>query len=221
MSVTISDIIASIDHTNLDPCTTEREILNFAEAAQGTGIAALCVQPCFVETLFKHFPNGVPICTVIGFPNGYDPASVKAEAAAYAYQHGAKEVDMVLPLGRIKAGQFDAVVEDVARVLDKRPEGALLKVILETGALTDDEIIATVQALNVLPIDFYKTSTGFKYPGASVHAAELIMAYKRPDIRFKASGGIRTLEDAKTYLSLGASRLGASKLLAACLETLQ
>lgn len=219
MGVSIGEIIAAIDHTNLDPQTTEREILTFAEAAQGTGIASLCVQPCYVETLVKHFPGGVPICTVVGFPNGYEPAEIKAASAAYAFSHGTKEVDMVVPIGRIKAGEFGHVYHDVQMVLRERPTDGLLKIILETGALSDDEIIATVKVLNQLPIDFYKTSTGFKYPGASVHAAELIMAHKREDIRLKVSGGIRTLEDAKTYLALGASRIGASHLLSVCLET--
>lgn len=221
MGADISKVIAAIDHTNLAPQTTERDILAFAEAAQGTGIASLCVQPCYVETLVKHFPGGVPICTVVGFPNGYESAEIKADSAAYAFSHGAKEVDMVVPLGRIKAGEFGYVYHDVQMVLKERPDDGILKVILETGALTDEEIVDTIDVLNQLPIDFYKTSTGFNYPGATVHAAELIMAHKREDIRLKVSGGIRTLEEAQTYLALGASRIGASKLLAVCLEAEQ
>ena len=204
-------IIQAIDHTNLDPCATEEEILAFAAAAQGTGIASLCVQPCYVATLAQHFPGGVPICTVVGFPHGCEPAAVKA----------AEAVDMVAPLGRIKAGDYSAVQRDVAAVLAERPAGGIIKVILETGALTDEEILGTVQALNDLDIDFYKTSTGFGYPGASVHAAELIMQAKRPEIQLKVSGGIRTIEDAEQYLRLGATRIGASKLLAACLRVME
>lgn len=214
-------IIQAIDHTNLDPCATEEEILAFAAAAQGTGIASLCVQPCYVATLAQHFPGGVPICTVVGFPHGCEPAAVKAAAARQAFADGASEVDMVAPLGRIKAGDYSAVQRDVAAVLAERPAGGKVKVILETGALTDEEILGTVQALNQLDIDFYKTSTGFGYPGASVHAAELIMQAKRPEIQLKASGGIRTIEDAEQYLRLGATRIGASKLLAACMQRLR
>lgn len=220
-------IIQAIDHTNLDPCATEEEILAFAAAAQGTGIASLCVQPCYVATLAQHFPGGVPICTVVGFPQGCEPAAVKAAAARQAFADGASEVDMVLALGRIKAGDYSAVQQEVAAVLAERPTGGKIhvpyrvKVILETGALTDAEIIGTVQALNQLDIDFYKTSTGFGYPGASVHAAELIMQAKRPEIQLKASGGIRTIADAEEYLRLGATRIGASKLLAACLRVLE
>lgn len=220
-------IIQAIDHTNLDPCATEEEILAFAAAAQGTGIASLCVQPCYVATLAQHFPGGVPICTVVGFPHGCEPAAVKAAAARQAFADGASEVDMVLALGRIKAGDYSAVQQEVAAVLAERPTGGKIhvpyrvKVILETGALTDAEIIGTVQALNQLDIDFYKTSTGFGYPGASVHAAELIMQAKRPEIQLKVSGGIRTIEDAEEYLRLGATRIGASKLLAACLRVLR
>ena len=214
-------IIQAIDHTNLDPCATEEEILAFAAAAQGTGIASLCVQPCYVETLAAHFPGGVPICTVVGFPQGCEPAAVKAAAARLAFADGASEVDMVLALGRIKAGDFGTVYHDVQMVLRERPAGGVLKVILETGALSDAEIIRTIETLNPLDIDFYKTSTGFKYPGASLHAAELIMAHKRDGIQLKVSGGIRTIEDAEEYLRLGATRIGASKLLAACMQRLR
>lgn len=220
MAASVREIIRAIDHTNLDPCTTEREILEFAEVAQGTGIASLCVQPCYVETIVKHFPGGVPVCTVVGFPNGYELAEIKAASAAYAFAHGAKEVDLVVPIGRIKACEFGHVYHDVQMVLRERPTDGVLKVILETGALTDDEICETIRVLNELPIDFYKTSTGFKYPGASIHAAELIMAHKRSDIQLKVSGGIRTIEEAQDYLALGATRIGASRLLSACLEAL-
>lgn len=221
MAASIEQIIAAIDHTNLDPQATEWDVLDFAKAAQGTGIASLCVQPCYVETLVKHFPTGVPICTVIGFPNGYEPAEIKTASARYAFAHGAKEVDMVVPIGRIKAGEYGHVYHDVQMVLAARPAGGVLKIILETGALTDQEITQTVHVLNDLPIDFYKTSTGFKYPGASRHAAELIMAHKRDDIQLKVSGGIRTIEDAQTYLAIGATRIGASSLLPACLAALK
>ena len=220
MAASVQEIIRAIDHTNLDPCTTEREIIEFAEVAQGTGVASLCVQPCYVETIVKHFPGGVPVCTVVGFPNGYELAEIKAASAAYAFAHGAKEVDLVVPIGRIKACEFGHVYHDVQMVLRECPTDGVLKVILETGALTDDEICETIRVLNELPIDFYKTSTGFKYPGANIHAAELIMAHKRSDIQLKVSGGIRTIEEAQDYLALGATRIGASRLLSACLEAL-
>lgn len=214
-------IIAMIDHTNLDPAATEKDVLTFAEAAQGSGVASLCVQPCYVETLVKHFPGGVPICTVIGFPNGYESAEIKAASVDYAFSHGAKEVDMVVPIGRIKAGEFGHVYHDVQMALRAKPLNGIFKVILETGALSEDEIIGTINVLNELPIEFYKTSTGFKYPGASEAAAEIIMKHKRPDIQLKVSGGIRTVEDAVKYLEIGATRIGASKLLEACLNEIR
>lgn len=221
MAASIEEIIAAIDHTHLDPAATEAEILAFAQAAEGSGVAALCVPPSFVATLTMHFPAGVPICTVVGFPNGYEPAEIKHQAAVYAYAQGAKEVDMVVPIGRIKAHDYGHVYHEVQMVLGARPAGCVLKVILETGALNDQELIETIHVLNQLPIDFYKTSTGFKYPGASLHAAECIMAHKREDIRLKVSGGIRTIEEAQSYLALGASRIGASSLLKACLAALE
>lgn len=214
----MKDIISKIDHTNLNPTATEAEILTFAEAAQGTGVASLCVQPCYVETLVKHFPGGVPVCTVIGFPNGYETPEVKAYSVEVAFGHGAAEVDYVVPLGRIKAGEYGCVYHDVQQALYRKPEKGIFKVILETGALSDEEIVQTIHVLNELPIDFYKTSTGFKYPGASEHAAALIMAHKREDIALKVSGGIASIDDAERYIALGVTRLGASRLLKACLE---
>lgn len=214
----MKEIISKIDHTNLNPTATEAEILAFAQAAQGSGVASLCVQPCFVETLVKHFPGGIPVCTVIGFPNGYETPEVKAYSVQVAFSHGAAEVDYVVPLGRIKAGEYGHVYHDIKQALYYKPADGIFKVILETGALTDDEIVQTINVLNDLPIDFYKTSTGFKYPGASEHAAKLIMAHKRADIQMKVSGGIATIEDAKQYIALGATRLGASRLLKLCLE---
>lgn len=217
----MKDIIAKIDHTNLNPTATEAEILAFAEAAQGTGVASLCVAPCFVETLVKHFPGGIPVCTVIGFPNGYEPPEVKAYSVEVAFGHGAAEVDYVVPLGRIKAGEYGHVYHDIQQALYYKPVQGVFKVILETGALSDAEIVNTINVLNGLPIDFYKTSTGFKYPGASEHAAVLIMQHKRADIQMKVSGGIASIEDAERYIALGASRLGASRLLKACLDAME
>ncbi|MEE0229073.1 MAG: deoxyribose-phosphate aldolase [Peptococcaceae bacterium] len=217
----MKDIIAKIDHTNLNPTATEAEILAFAEAAQGTGVASLCVAPCFVETLVKHFPGGIPVCTVIGFPNGYEPPEVKAYSVEVAFGHGAAEVDYVVPLGRIKAGEYGHVYHDIQQALYYKPIQGVFKVILETGALSDAEIVNTINVLNGLPIDFYKTSTGFKYPGASEHAAALIMQHKRADIQMKVSGGIASIEDAERYIALGASRLGASRLLKACLDAIE
>ena len=217
----MKDIIAKIDHTNLSPTATEAEILAFAEAAQGTGVATLCVAPCFVETLVKHFPGGIPVCTVIGFPNGYEPPEVKAYSVEVAFGHGAAEVDYVLPLGRIKAGEYGHVYHDIQQALYYKPIQGVFKVILETGALSDAEIVNTINVLNGLPIDFYKTSTGFKYPGASEHAAALIMQHKRADIQMKVSSGIASIEDAERYIALGASRLGASRLLKACLDAME
>lgn len=217
----MKDIIAKIDHTNLNPTATEAEILAFAEAAQGTGVASLCVAPCFVETLVKHFPGGIPVCTVIGFPNGYEPPEVKAYSVEVAFGHGTAEVDYVVPLGRIKAGEYGHVYHDIQQALYYKPIQGVFKVILETGALSDAEIVNTINVLNGLPIDFYKTSTGFKYPGASEHAAALIMQHKRADIQMKVSGGIASIEDAERYIALGASRLGASRLLKACLDAIE
>ena len=209
-------IIQAIDHTNLDPCATEEEILAFAAAAQGTGIASLCVQPCYVATLAQHFPGGVPICTVVGFPPGLRASGGQGCGSAPGLCRWCQRGGYGAPLGRIKAGDYSAVQRDVAAVLAERPAGGKIKVILETGALTDEEIFGTVQALNDLDIDFTNQHRlWLSWRQCSRCRAD--HAGQRPEIQLKASGGIRTIEDAEAYLRLGATRIGASKLLAACL----
>lgn len=212
------DIIPHIDHTLLKPLTTPAEMLRFAAVAQGTGVACLCIPPAFLPLVYKQFPNGIPLCTVIGFPNGYESTAIKVQSARWAYANGAREVDVVAPIGRIHGGDLDYLYEEMQVVLAERPQGCVLKVILETGALSDTEMIEAIKTLNNLDIDYYKTSTGFGFPGASLHAAEIIMQYKRPETKLKVSGGIATIEEAEKYLSMGADRIGASRLLKACLK---
>jgi deoxyribose-phosphate aldolase len=213
-----ADIIPHIDHTLLKPLATEADMLQFASDAQGTGVACLCIPPAFIPVLAERFPGGVPLCTVVGFPNGYESTDIKVLSARWAYAHGAREVDVVAPIGRIRGGDMDYLRKEMAAILAERSHGGVLKVILETGALTDPELIQAIQTLNDLDIDYYKTSTGFGFPGASLHAAEIIMKYKRTETKLKVSGGIATIEEAEAYLSMGADRIGASRLLAACLE---
>lgn len=214
----MNNIIRYIDHTNLSPIATEKDILAFAEMAQDYPVASICVAPCYVDTLIKHFPSGIPVCTVIGFPNGYESSYIKAQSVAYAFEHGAKEVDYVISLGAVKEEKFGIIYHDIKQALYHKPQHGIFKVILETGALSKYEIIQTIKILNTLPIDFYKTSTGFGFSGASIEAAEIIMKYKHSDIQLKVSGGISDLESAQRFIDIGATRIGSSRLLHKCIE---
>lgn len=213
------DIIPYLDHTNLSPIATEADIYEFAKNAVGTGVASLCIQPCYISFINREFANLFKLCTVVGFPNGYDAPEIKVKAVEKALEDGANEIDYVVHLGKIKNRTFSALQKDVEMALSVLSDDAIFKVILETGALDRQEIIETIQHLNELPIHFYKTSTGFGFPGATVESAKLILQYKREDISLKVSGGIRTIDAALEYIELGASRIGSSKLLPLCLDS--
>lgn len=219
--MSVRNIIAHIDHTFLNPLATEKEMLDFAENAQDSGVASLCVPPSFVPLLYKQFGDRVPLCTVVGFPNGYESTEIKVLSAKWAYEHGAREVDVVAPIGCIHGGNRDYLYNEIRLILAERPKNCIMKVILETGALSDRELVLTIKTLNQLDIDYYKTSTGFGFPGASEHAAKLIMEYKRPETKLKVSGGIATIVEAERYLNIGADRLGSSRLLSACLNSVR
>lgn len=203
----------AIDHTLLRPDCTKNEIDALHHAALPSEVASICIPPSYVAYVAAKSEHK-PICTVIGFPNGYATARTKVAEAAEAVANGAAEIDMVINLGHIKNGDDAALLAEVQGVR-AATQGAILKVILETGALTKEDIRRAVIVLNAATPDFFKTSTGFGFPGASVEAVSIIRENKAPSIGIKASGGIRTLDDACRYLEAGATRLGASSLLTA------
>jgi deoxyribose-phosphate aldolase len=202
-----SDLAACIDHTLLKPETTRAEALAAAIEAAGWGCASVCVSPV-------HLPLGdvgVAVCTVVGFPSGAHTPEAKAAEAALAIGAGAAEIDMVVHLGAVAAGDWSAVTADIAVVRSVVPRPLLLKVIIESAALTPDAIDRCCAAAEEAGADFVKTSTGF-HPagGATIEAVARIAANVRGRLGVKASGGIRTCDDALAMLDAGATRLGVS-----------
>lgn len=196
-----------IDHTLLAPEATRAEVLAAAKEAAELGAYSLCVSPSMLP-----LPEAtVPVVVVCGFPSGKHSASVKAAEAAEAVAKGAAEIDMVVNLGLIKEGNYTETEAEIAAVRAATPAPVILKVIIESAALNDEQIVETCMAAERAGADFVKTSTGF-HPagGASVHAVQLMSATVGNRLRVKASGGIRTAESAAQMIAAGASRLGVS-----------
>ena len=208
---TRAEIAAIIDHTLLTPEATGAQVADIIAQADRLGVCAVCVSP---SRLPVRVPEGLALATVCGFPSGAHAGAVKAAEAADAVARGADEIDMVVNLGLVKEGDADGVEADI-RAVRRACEGALLKVIIESAALTDAEIVACCRAAEAAGADFVKTSTGF-HPagGATVGAVGLMRATVGDRLGVKASGGIRTAADALAMVAAGASRLGVSASLA-------
>ena len=208
---TRAEIAAIIDHTLLAPEATGAQVADLIAQADRLGVCAVCVSP---SRLPVRVPEGLALATVCGFPSGAHASAVKAAEAADAVAKGADEIDMVVNLGLVKEGDADGVEADI-RAVRRACEGALLKVIIESAALTDAEIVACCRAAEAAGADFVKTSTGF-HPagGATVGAVGLMRATVGDRLGVKASGGIRTAADALDMVAAGASRLGVSASLA-------
>ena len=206
------NITGIIDHTLLKADATEEQITVLAQEAKEYSFASVCVNPTWVKTaaeLLKDAPE-VKVCTVIGFPLGATTSAVKAFETTNAIENGADEVDMVINIGALKDKNYDLVQSDIQAVVDAAKGKALVKVIIETALLTDEEK-ATVSELAVKAgADFVKTSTGFSTGGATVEDVALMRKTVGPDVGVKASGGVRGLEDAKAMIEAGATRIGAS-----------
>lgn len=204
------ELAHTIDHTLLKPEATPAQVRQLCAEALEFGFATVCVNPIYI-TLCADVLRGSPVkvCTVIGFPLGADLPAVKAFQAEQALAHGAHELDMVLALGCLKAGDLAAVRADLDTVRAACP-GHILKVILETHLLSEAEKIAACQLAQQAGLDFVKTSTGFTGGGASVADVQLMRQTVGPQMGVKASGGIRSLEDARALIVAGANRLGTS-----------
>lgn len=204
------DIAKYFDHTLLKPDAREVDIRKLCEEAAYYGFASVCVNPDFVplaHTLLDG--SGVKTCTVIGFPLGANSSKVKAYEAAYAVSEGADEVDMVINVSAAKDHRYVEVEKDIRMVWEAVPN-ALLKVILETCLLNDEEIVECCLAAKRAKADFVKTSTGFSTGGATVHAVKLMRETVGPEMGVKASGGIHTKAEALAMIEAGANRIGAS-----------
>lgn len=200
-----------IDHTLLKPQATKADIEALIADAKAYNFKSVCINPTWVKLaaeLLKDSP--VKVCTVIGFPLGANTSAVKAFEAKDAIANGATEVDMVINIGEMKAGTYDAVKNDIAAVVEAAKGNALVKVIIETCLLTDDEKVKACQLAKEAGADFVKTSTGFSTGGATAEDIALMRKTVGPDMGVKASGGVRTREDAEKMVAAGATRIGTS-----------
>lgn len=210
LSLTRSGLAAYIDHTLLKPDASRAQIEAVCAEAKQYRFASVCVNPCWIPVVAEELKGtGIAPCCVIGFPLGASFSSIKAEEARTAVSAGAKEIDMVINIGAVKSGDWELVRKDIAAVNDAKGP-AKLKVIMETCFLTDEEKIQVCKIAKETGADFVKTSTGFSTGGATVHDVALMRKTVGPDMGVKASGGIRTLEDALSMIEAGANRLGAS-----------
>lgn len=199
-----------IDHTNLKPEATPQDIDRLIDEAKTYHFASVCINPCYVGYAKKKLQDSdVKVCTVIGFPLGANTSTVKAFEAAEAIRQGADEIDMVIAIGALKAGLYQEVQQDIEAVV-KASQGHLVKVILETCLLSREEIVEACQLAMAAGAQFVKTSTGFNKHGATVEDVALMKATVGEKMMVKASGGIRTLQDALQMIEAGASRLGTS-----------
>ena len=204
-----SDILSHVDHTLLAPTATWEEMQRLAEEAIRCRTASVCVPPAYVARLRKAYGKELTICTVIGFPLGYDTTEAKVFAAREAVENGADEIDAVINRGDVKNGDFGAVTKEIA-ALKEAVGDKILKIIVEICDLTAEEKIAVCRAVTEGGADFIKTSTGFGKSGATHEDIDLFRAHIGAGVRMKAAGGIRTVEDMEAYLEQGCDRIGAS-----------
>lgn len=208
----LSEILSRCDHTLLRTDAGSEEIRRLCDEAVRYGCASVCIPPCHVPGAKKYLAGRVPVCTVIGFPNGYMTTAAKAFEAADAVQKGADEIDMVINLAMVKDADWQAVAEDIAAVR-RATEGKVLKVIIECCLLTEAEKLEMCRIVSESGADFIKTSTGFSTGGATRDDVALLRKNCAPQVKVKAAGGIKTLQDAEDFINLGAERLGTSRIV--------
>ena len=208
----LKNILNKCDHTLLAQTATWEEIKAICDDGMKYATASVCIPASFVKQAKEYVGDKLAICTVIGFPNGYATTKAKCFMATDAVDNGADEVDMVINIGWAKEGKFDAITEEIAAI-KKACKGKLLKVIIETCLLTDEEKIALCKCVSDSGADYIKTSTGFSKAGATFEDAALFAKHVAPHVKIKAAGGIASLEDAQKFIELGASRLGTSRVV--------
>ena len=208
----LQEILSKCDHTLLTQTATWGEIKAICDDGMKYHTASVCIPASFVKQAKEYVGEQFPICTVIGFPNGYDTTAAKCFMATDAVENGADEVDMVINIGWAKEGKWQQLTEEIAAI-KKACKGRLLKVIIEACLLTDDEKIALCKCVSDSGADYIKTSTGFSKAGATFHDVALFAAHVAPHVKIKAAGGISSLEDAEEFIRLGASRLGTSRIV--------
>ena len=205
-------ILGACDHTLLKQEAGFEDIKKLIDEAVEYKTASVCIPPCFVKKASEYAQGRTKICTVIGFPNGYNTTEVKVFETSRAVDEGADEIDMVINIGMLKSGNDDFVMDEINRIKEAC-SGRILKVIVETCLLTEEEKIRICDIVNRSNADYIKTSTGFSTGGATFEDIELMAKHMDPGKGIKASGGISTLEDAQKFLDLGATRLGTSRIV--------
>ena len=210
----LKDILSRCDHTLLAQTATWDEIRALCDDGMKYGCASVCIPASYVAQAAEYVAGKLPICTVIGFPNGYSTTKTKCFEASDAVENGAEEIDMVINVGWVKDKKWDALLSEIKAVKDAC-RGRLLKVIIETCFLTDEEKIKLCEIVTASGADFIKTSTGFGGGGATREDVALFKAHVGPGVKIKAAGGIADLKDAEAFIELGADRLGTSRVVKA------
>lgn len=205
-------ILSKVDHTLLSQTATWEEIKVILDDAMNYRTASACIPASYVKQAAEYVEGKLPICTVIGFPNGYSTTAVKVFETKDAIQNGASEIDMVINLGLLKDGKY-AELEGEIRRIHEACEGKILKVIIETCLLTQEEKIKMCEIVTEAGAEYIKTSTGFSTAGATFEDVELMKTYVGQNVKVKAAGGISSFDDAEQFIQLGASRLGTSRLV--------
>ena len=210
----LEKILAAVDHTLLSQTATWEEIRAVCDDGMHFRTASVCIPACYVREAKAYVGDRLPICTVIGFPNGYSTTAAKCFEAEDAVNNGADEIDMVINIGWAKDHRWDSLLREI-RAVKQSCRGRILKVIIETCLLTEEEKVRLCSIVSESGADFIKTSTGFAGGGATRADVALFASHVAPHVKIKAAGGISGLEDAEAFLRLGASRLGTSRIVRA------
>ncbi len=208
----IQDILSMCDHTLLSQTATWNEIKAICDDGMKYKTASVCIPASFVKKAKEYVGDSLAICTVIGFPNGYSTTETKCFETSDAVKNGADEIDMVINIGLLKDKKYNELLNEI-KAIKKACNGKLLKVIIETCLLTDDEKIKMCEIVSKSGADYIKTSTGFSTSGATFDDIKIFAQYVEPHVKIKAAGGISSIEDAEKFIELGASRLGTSRIV--------
>ena len=212
--MTVKEMLKAVDHTQLKAFATWEDICKLCDEAEKYGTASVCIPPAYIKRVHEAYP-ALNICTVVGFPLGYAVTAAKVAEVEEALKDGCNEIDMVVNISDVKNGLYDKVEEEI-RTLKKACGDHILKVIVETCYLTEDEKIAMCKAVTNAGADYIKTSTGFGTGGATKEDVELFKAHIGENVKIKAAGGVQTLDDLAMFIGLGCSRVGTSKAVALC-----
>lgn len=207
-----NEVLKHVDHTLLTQGATWEEIKQICDDAVEFQTASVCIPPSYVKQASEHLGDRIPVCTVIGFPNGYMTTAVKEFETKDAIANGAKEIDMVINIGWLKDQKYELLEEEI-RTLKAACGDKILKVIIETCLLTEEEKIKMCEIVTKAGADYIKTSTGFSKAGATFADIELFAKHIGPNVKMKAAGGISSMADAERFLELGADRLGTSRMI--------